>query len=62
MRFDLEVVRSEEGVLSGSIDWAGQSSPHSFHGTLEMLALLESATTPPPPEAAPAEAGPHPSG
>jgi hypothetical protein len=44
MRFDLEVDRSEEGVLAGSLGWAGQDAPRSFHGLLELVALLEAAT------------------
>jgi hypothetical protein len=43
MRFDLEVDRSEDGVLAGNLGWAGQDPPRSFHGLLELVALLETA-------------------
>jgi len=44
MRFELEVGRVDDGVLVGWLGWAGQDPPRSFHGLLELVALLETAT------------------
>jgi hypothetical protein len=44
LRIDLEVLRSDDGVLTGSVAWEGQGPRRAFHGTLELIALLESAT------------------
>jgi hypothetical protein len=46
MRVALEVSSTDEGVLVGSASWSACEGPVPFHGTLELLALLEAAADP----------------
>jgi hypothetical protein len=48
LRIDLEVLLSDDGVLTGSVAWDGQGPRQAFHGTLELIALVEAAATSPP--------------
>ena len=40
MRVQLEVLRTQDGVLVGTADWAEGSANARFHGTLELLRVL----------------------
>lgn len=44
MRITLEVTRSDTDVLTGAVQWKGCRTPVQFHGTLELLAILETAS------------------
>ena len=43
MRMFLEVAKTPDGVLEGSAHWGAGSAHATFHGILELVALVETA-------------------
>jgi hypothetical protein len=39
----LEILTSADGTLIGCLHWEEDGDAHQFHGTLELIALLEAA-------------------